>query len=652
MTPPVCQVNPAAARSGTSSWIAFALLLGYGVAFAWRALGVGPLAFDDHPGQLARLAQVVRDGPAPWTWNSGWWAGYPELQFYPPGWFYLGASLSWLSLGAVAPTAAYQLMLWTTYLAPGLAAFVLLHRLLGDGWRALPGAFTVLAFAGDPAGGSASGVEGGVHIGMVAARLGWALLPLLALVLARWTDEGGRFPHAAVFVLTAIVLTHPAHTPAALAVLVAAALASPARRALTRVGWAVLAALVLGAFWLVPLLAHLAETRALAWGALARSSIATPFTALLVAGALLAFARRRGRAYGAALHAVWLAVLGVALVVLVAEPLGVRFLPSDRVADGAWMLLLLAGGLGAGRVVEMLAHRGPTFAAAGVVIAALIVFSLPSRALALWPRVADWPSYATVSDGLRLDDLWRALREAPPGRVLFVRSGVPLVYGTEWYRPHTHVTALTPILGGRDIVGGTFTHGSPVAAFVYRGEAGPAPITRLAEQLDGVSLFGRPLDTLDAATFEAYARRLRIAAVVALEDDAGHLAFLTDARYRRRAVPPFLVFVAVDSPASVRRLDGRRWEVALDGGGEWRSTGVAFSPLWRAEHGGRPIATRRGALGDLEAKGEPGVETIALVYGPGRVELAALALSAAGLGGLVASRLRQRLVGHEPQRRA
>jgi hypothetical protein len=628
-----------------ATWLPFALLLAYGVAFASRAFGVAPLAFDDHPGQLARLLHVVREGPAPWAWNTGWWAGYPEMQFYPPGWFYVGASLSWVSFGVVSPTAAYQVMLWTTYLAPGLATFVLLHRLLGDGWCALPGAFAVLAFAGDPAGGSASGVEGGTHVGMVAARLGWALLPLLSLALAPWTSGGGRFPRAAVVVLTAIVLTHPAHTPAAVAVLVAAALVSPARRALACVTVAALAALGLAAFWLVPLLAHLAETRALAWGALARSAIATPFTAMLVAFALLAVTRRRSAAVTATLHAVWLALLGVGLDALVVEPLGLRFLPTDRVADGAWILLLVASGLGAGVVVDAVSRRVPPLVAAGVVIVTLVAFSLPGRALALWPRAADWPSYATVSQGLRLDDLWRAIREAPPGRVLFIRSGAPLVYGSEWYRPHTHVTALTPWLTGRAIIGGTFTHGAPVAAFVYRGDAGSAPITRLAEQLDGVSLFGWPLDALDAPTFQAYARRLRIAAVVALEDDAGHLAFLADPPYRRRSVPPFLVFFSNDAPAPIRPLGGSRWEVTLDGAGEWRSTGVAFSPLWRAERNARPIATRRGLLGDLEVRTGPGVETVRLAYGPGGVEVAALALSAAALFVLIVDGWRRYMGG-------
>ena len=67
------------------SCLPLALLLAYGVAFASWALGLSLIGFDDHPGQLYRVWQVVKLGPAPWTWNPGWWGGYPELQFYPPG---------------------------------------------------------------------------------------------------------------------------------------------------------------------------------------------------------------------------------------------------------------------------------------------------------------------------------------------------------------------------------------------------------------------------------------------------------------------------------------------------------------------------------------------------------------------------------------
>jgi hypothetical protein len=331
-----------------------------------------------------------------------------------------------------------------------------------------------------------------------------------------------------------------------------------------------------------------------------------------------------------------LAALAVAADAFVAEPLGLRVLPADRVADGAWMTLLMASGLGAGTVVQVLGRRVPAALASLAVCAGLVAFSAPGGALALWPRLADWPSFASVSQGLRLEGLWRTLRAAPAGRVLFVRSGVPLVFGTAWYRSHTHVTALTPVLAGTPILGGTFTHGSPVAALVYRGDPGHTPITRLAEQLDGESLFGRRLDTLDAATFESYARTFDITTVVALEDDAARLPFVADhPRYRRTIVPPFLVFVATDAPP--RAIDGptRAIEVTA-GAAAWVSARRAYYPLWGAERDGRPVPTRRGARGELEieADGRPGV--VRLVYGPGAAEILAMLVSAVTLALLAA----------------
>src|SRR2546427_4606199 len=166
------------------------LLLAYGIAFAAAALGRSLLVYDDHPGQLYRLWHVVTYGPAPWAWDPGWWAGYPEMQFYPPGFAYAGALLYTACVGAVSVGAVYQALLWLVYLAPGVTVFAVLARVLRDGWLALPGALVALTLSA----GLASGIEGGVHVGMVAARLGWALLPLLPLALGRFVEGTGTFP--------------------------------------------------------------------------------------------------------------------------------------------------------------------------------------------------------------------------------------------------------------------------------------------------------------------------------------------------------------------------------------------------------------------------------------------------------------------------
>ena len=77
-------------------------LVAYGGAFAARAFGSGLPAFDDHPGQFFRLWHALeRTIPGGrWTadWNPDWWGGYPELQFYPPGFALLGAALRAMAL--------------------------------------------------------------------------------------------------------------------------------------------------------------------------------------------------------------------------------------------------------------------------------------------------------------------------------------------------------------------------------------------------------------------------------------------------------------------------------------------------------------------------------------------------------------------------
>ena len=610
------------------------LLLAYAVAFAAAAFGRALPAFDDHPGQLYRLQHIIARGWAPWTWNPDWWAGYPEMQFYPPGFFYLGALVVQGSFGLVDVAATYQTLLWLTWLAPAVTTFLALARPLGSGWLALPGAFIALTLSA----GVTSGVEGGVHIGMLPARLGWALLPMVLVVSERWGKDR-RLPWLTVPLLAVVALTHPAHVPAAGALVVLAAWSGPGSRLhrLEAAGGGLVLAAALTAFWTLPLLARLPYTRALAWGRLAPLETLTAHPLLLGLLVLAAVATLRDRSPGDTIVArfPWVMIAVVAADATLVEPLGLHWLPADRVADGAWLAIVLAAGLAGGRRLERLSTRtgAPVAVLSLAATVVAIALSLPGGTLTLWPRASQWPSYAAVERGMRLPALWAALRGAPAGRVLFVRSGVPLAYGSEWWRPHTHITALTPLHAGRAIVHGTFTHPSPVAALVYRGEAGPGAITTLAERLDGHRLFGRPLEGLDAATFDFFAERLGIAAVVALDEDTPRLRFLDEnpALARGPSVGPFLIY---ERRAAVTLPVGRgpgRWAVSLSGQpGEWVSTRVTYYPLWRAERGGAPLATRRGSVGDLELRLSAGAGPVELVYAAGAPEVAGVLVSALG----------------------
>jgi hypothetical protein len=638
-------------------FVPLAILVAYGVAFASVALGFSLIAFDDHPGQLYRLWHVVGHGWAPWTWNPGWWAGYPELQFYPPALAYAGALIHVGSWGTVSLAGAYQALVWLAYFAPMLTVWLLLRRVLADGWLAVPGAFVALTLSA----GLASGVEGGVHIGMVSARLGWAALPLVPLMLAGWMSGARGFPWGISVLIAGILLTHPAHLPAAVVLVLLAAwwaaacfrsLKGSARRpsaahlALPGVAFAyavgVLAlAAGLTAFWTVPLLARLDHTRALAWGSLSvRDLIAHPL--VLVLGVLAALGTRgRLRAGKSDTLAGLLTIFPWAMVVVVVvdalglEVMGLRWLPADRVADSAWLAFVLAGGAMAGRLIARAAGGRPraraTLSLAAVAVVGLL--GLPGQTLTLWPRASDWPRYETIERGMRLDALWSTIRAAPAGRLLFVRSGVPLVYGTEWWRPHSHVTAMAPLAAGRDIVNGTFTHPSPVAAHLYRGDAGPGAIRELVERLDGRRLFGRALEELDAGTLNGYADRLGISVVVALDEDLPRLASLRDNPVFSRVIAsaPFVIYARRAPLTLPSEIAPGHLRMTAEASDTWHSTHIAYYPLWRVTSEGHPVSTRRGALGDLEVRVPRAGATIDLVYRRGAVETAGAAISVASL---------------------
>jgi len=629
------------------------LLLVYAIAFGIAAFGAAQPAFDDHPGQFYRLAHVITRGSAPWAWTSDWWAGYPELQFYPPGFFYLGLALRWLSLGALSVAAIYQVLLWITWLAPGAGVYALLARQLGSGWAALPGTFIALTLST----GVASGVEGGVHIGMLPARLGWALLPLLAVALVTWMESGARRAwELALVTLAAIVLIHPAHLPAAGALVVVATIAARDRRRRALEAAALLGgAALLTVFWTLPLIARLEHTRALAWGRLTVSDFASllanhPLLVLLILLALPlgvgASPERRALQWWP-----WATALVVLIDAAILETVGLHWLPADRVVDGMWMAFIVVAGLNVDRLVQAVSAgirrmvprygRAAMATAAVCALVAALALGLVNRTLFLWPRGGEWPSYVATARGLNLDALWSTLASAPEGRVLFVRSGVPLVFGTEWWRPHTHVTALTPLSTRRGIVNGTFTHPSPVAALVYRGSPERGAITTLVERLDGVSLFGRSLDALDAGPLNAWLDRLGISVIVGLDDDLPRLGAVADkARFVRRASrEPFVLYERRGGVRLPIAVTDDHFTLDVDGAaGQWVSTRTTYYPLWRAERAGVPLATRRGPAWDLEVKLDGGHGPVELVYSSTWVERGGATISLLTIAAWLASR--------------
>ena len=627
------------------------LLVLYAGAFAYVALGRGVPAFDDHPGQLFRLWHALdRSLPSTiWTadWNPDWWGGYPELQFYPPGFAILGAAIRTVLLWRPSIETVYRLLCAIVFLVPGITTYVLLARVLGDRWLALPAAFLALTLSADLRGG----VEVGLRWGTLTTRLGLAWLPLLALALRPWV-EGGRLPRWAPPLAALAILCHPATLPPVVALIGLATalslLARPERRTVGQAAATLTLSFALTAFWSLPLVVRRAWVIPLAWGDL---SLGLPgdlwarplllglgMTATVLAWAAVGIRRRL---FDALLAALPLVLAAFFLADLWLFPRGWTALEPQRLLDGIVQASVWAAGLGAGVTVDRLvpARADPRSRPLVALLVIALAAVLPDRGvhpstLSIWPAADEWPTFQEVSYRHQLDRLWNALRGGTD-RVLFVTSSVRLDKNPVWYAPHSHVMSLTPLRAGREIVGGTFTHPSPIAARFYTGQATPpARLVTLAEQLDGQRLLGEPWERLSGEVFDRFARRLRIGTVVVPSGDAARARFLGPSYAPAGEAAGFTLFERRDRPwPRVERITSRRYRVLVSPtGGVWIPTGIAAYPLWQVKSAAGRLETRVDDWGFLEFRVPVDLFEAELVYSEGWLEWSALILFAISAG--------------------
>jgi hypothetical protein len=623
------------------------LLVLYGSAFAYAAFGRGVPALDDHPGQLFRLWQALdRSFPSVlWTadWNPDWWGGYPELQFYPPGFALIGAVLRAILLWRPSVETIYRLLCVVVFLAPGLATYALLVRVLGDRWLALPGAFLALTLSADLRGG----VEAGLRWGSLTTRLGLAWMPLLALSLRPWID-GGRIPRWAPPLAALAILSHPSMVPAVVVLLglgtTLALLGRPERRTLWQGGAIVGLALALTAFWSLPFLVRRRWVIPLAWGDLSLGLPADlsgrPVLLALGMTALTAWVAvgLRRRPFDALLAALPVALVAVFLANLWLFPRGWTAIEPQRLLDGIVQASIWAAGLGAGVIVNRLlpSRADPRSRPLVALFVIGLAIALPDQVrpstLSVWPAAGAWPTLEEVTERHNLTRLWSALRGGTD-RVLFLTSSLKLDRDPAWYAPHSHVPSLTPIQAGREIVNGTFTHPSPVAARFYTGQATPpARIVTLTERLDGQRLLGEPWEQVSSGSFDRFARRLRIGTVAVPAGDAARARFLAPEYAPAGEAAGFALFERRDRPwPRVERITSRRYRVLVSPtGGVWIPTGIAAYPLWQVKSAAGRLETRVDDWGLLEFRIPVDLFEAELVYSEGWLEWTALILSLVG----------------------
>ena len=176
--------------------------------------------WGDHPGQFMRFwyptAVSVPQYGRVLDWNPLWYAGYPELQFYPPGHALLGLALNAITLGRLSVERVYNLIPAVALVLPVFTTFAFLRTSLAPLGRAASRVAGLVAAALALTFTPMWGGTNAVPIGLMGERLAFGVVPLVLLAGWKLVERPSRRRLAlAAALLAVLVLLHPFHAPAA-----------------------------------------------------------------------------------------------------------------------------------------------------------------------------------------------------------------------------------------------------------------------------------------------------------------------------------------------------------------------------------------------------------------------------------------------------
>ncbi len=613
--------------------------------------------YGDHPGQFYRLWQALEvvwpeDGRLI-GWSPYWYAGYPELQFYPPGFAILGWGLWTLSLHRLSIMAVYQTLLFLAYLLPGVGFYALLAWGIRDRVAGLAAAW--LAMISPALWGGVLGLS----YGLAGERFVSGLIPLTVLAglgMMRW-----RRPWAGAalttLLLTTTLLMHSFHAVAPVLMLATAALLTRDRwQHLGRLAVVVLLTWGLAAFWLIPLLGHQRYTTPIVRANLQQTIgflraqwmdlFYLPVAAVLVGLAL------RDRARRAATVGVLAGGLAVTAFIfldhhLLMDRWKFYLLDPVRFVAGAHVALIAAIALGVSELAWLLPRllRRWKLAPIALVLLVAVPYFFYSRInqvfpfelwMQKWQPAADKTPlfYSEAAKAYDLPTAWSAIASTE-GRVLF----------TSYYWHLGEVTstikAVTPIFTGREIIGGTFSHWTPLARYLWTGDVNTRVLWGRAEEQDDRSLAGVRWDEMTDDFLFTLCRRLNVTLVAATRDDQRARAFLDAAPHFTPAWTDgnFFLYNVEDYSPTWADADGATVEVtryqrnAIDlrvtdaSPGATVHVKVTEYRLWQAHAGDQPLPITRDDMGLMQFTPPPGDSTIELRYRPGLAERLGIGVS-------------------------
>lgn len=639
--------------------------------FAWQHAGFllrnDLYLYGDHPGQFYRLWQLLtitwqEDG---WFigWSPYWYAGWAELQFYPPGFAILGW-LIWIgSFQQLSAVLVYQIVVFITFIGPAIAFYLFLAWAFPDRLAGIAAAWLSMVTP-YPLGGA-----WGTIVGLLGDRIAFGLTPLLVLA-GVW---GMRNKHqiwsalAATLILAGILLSHPyqAVLPVGILGLYALFLGREWQARLRWLALVVLLGLGLTAFWWLPLAlrreffvsvieAPLLEVRAILQNMWADEMLWLLAAAL--AGSLLRSKHRRWLPLAILLAgAITLGFIFFDYLVLV-ERLNFFALIPNRFITSVTFSLFIALALGFSELswlgVRLLQRwNWGVLGLPLMVVTAWLIYSQAANMYDFTNWMRKWqpapdrtPIFLSEAEA-RYDfpPVWE-LMAATPGRILFT-SHYSLLFDVP-----TTLKAITPVLTDRPIIGGTFTTRSPVASYLWSGQTEPAVLHGKVEAQDDKTLMGVPWEAMTDDLLFDLVKRYNVTLIATTATDVNARAFLESSPsfWRIWSNQLFTFYQPIDyepawveadlAIATVSRYERRAIDVQISeaAAGATLLVKVAHYDLWAAEADNRSLPILRDEYGLMKIPLPPGSYTVQLRYQPGWPEWLGGIISLATLAGALA----------------
>lgn len=624
--------------------------------FAWYHAGFlvrdDLYLFGDHPGQFYRLWHLVQV----WSeegrfigWSPYWFAGWPELQFYPPGFVLLGWLIWMGTFQQLSLVSVYQIVVFTSYLLPAVCFYLLLAWGLQNRLAGLAAAWLTLTTP------VILGGVMGVIIGIIGERLAYGMIPLFILAGA-WLSQAERklAPWLVTgCILAGLLLLHPyqAMLPAVALGLYALFLGKGWTGRLAWLAAVILLSFGLTAFWWLPLGARSYLFVPVVEAPLVeiQSNLADLWlegAGWLLAAAILGTLFHRGsrRWLPIAILLAGLATLGFVFFshMVLAGRLNFYAFSSVRLITGITFVFFALVALGLSELAWLgprLLHRRwrrGAWALPLVLIVPWLAYTTLSvdydfsRWLAKWrPSPNRTPFFLKEAEArYDLRSAWEVMA-ATPGRVLYT-SHYALLFDVP-----TSLKAVTPVLTGRELIGGVFTHRMPASTYLWAGTTDVPAMWGKVETTDDVSLAGIPWQDMTDEFFYDLARRFNVSLVAATATDVRARAFLDSAPHFEPAwsnglftfytvagyTPSYVE--AQQAGAAVTRYTRREIDVRITEAAPGASllVKVSYYPLWQAEAQGQPLPVSIDSAGLMQLSLPPGSYDLHLRYRLGWPEL-------------------------------